>query len=41
MENWSVAKEKIDILIITPSLHYSNTPKTLGIVRCCKVFAFF
>ncbi len=26
MEYWNVAKEEIDLLIITPSLHYSNTP---------------
>ena len=36
MEHWSVAKEKIAILIITPSLLYSNTPKTLGFVKYRK-----
>ena len=46
LECWSdgvleCCKRKIDLLIITPSLHYSNSPKTLEIVRYCKGFAFW
>jgi hypothetical protein len=31
MEYWSVKKKDINPLAITPTLHYSNTPKLIGI----------
>jgi hypothetical protein len=31
MEYWSVEKNDINPFVITPTLHYSNTPKLIGI----------
>ena len=31
MEHWSVEKKDIDPLVITPILHYSDTPKLIEI----------
>jgi len=33
MENWSEKKE-IKPPVITPTLHYSNTPKSYEIINC-------
>ena len=41
MEYWSVKKKDIDLIALTPPLHYSNTPELDEIERFQKELPLF